>query len=86
LLESAALNVGLGAAFLQDALDASIYYRPNVLRYKADSQQLLEHGAGARVWWAVVDDFDTSLSADLLTGPDVDVLFVQAALAWRPRF
>ncbi len=86
LLESAALNVGLGAAFLQDALDASVYYRPNLLRYKADSQQLFEHGAGARVWWALIDDFDTSLSADLLTGPDVDVLFVQAALAWRPRF
>jgi hypothetical protein len=86
LLESAALNVGLGAAFLRDALDASVYYRPSVLRYKADSARLLEHGAGTRLWWAVSNTFDTSLSADVLMGPDVDVLFVQAALAWRPRF
>jgi len=86
LLESAALNVSVGAAFWQDRLDASVYYRPNVLRYRANSEQLLEHGTGARLWWAVFDDFDSSLSADLLTGPDVDVLFVQAALAWRPRF
>jgi hypothetical protein len=86
LLESAALDVGLGVAVLRDALDASVYYRPNVLRYKADSQPLLEHGTGARLWWAVFDGFDTSLSADLLTGPDVGVLFIQAAMAWRPRF
>jgi hypothetical protein len=63
-----------------------VYYRPSVLRYKANSEPLLEHGSGARVWWAVLDGFDTSVSADLLRGPDVDVLFVQAALAWRPRF
>ncbi|HTV21148.1 MAG TPA: hypothetical protein VMG12_20825, partial [Polyangiaceae bacterium] len=86
LLESAALEVGLGASLLRDALDASVYYRPNVLRYRANSEQLLEHGTGARLWWALFDGFDTSLSGDLLTGPDVDVLFVQAALAWRPRF
>lgn len=86
LLESAALSFGLGAAFWQDRLDASVYYRPSVLRYRANSEQLFEHGTGARVWWALFDDFDTSVSADLLSGPDVDVLFVQGALAWRPRF
>jgi hypothetical protein len=86
LLESVALELGLGASLGRDALDASIYYRPSVLRYKADSGRLFEHGAGARLWWALLDGFDTSVSADLLTGPDVDVLFVQAALAWRPRF
>jgi hypothetical protein len=86
LLESAALSFGLGAAFWQDRLDASVYYRPSVLRYRANSEQLLEHGTGARLWWALFDDFDTSVSADLLTGPDVDVLFLQGALAWRPRF
>jgi len=86
LLESAALQLGLGAALLDDRLDASAYYRPSVLRYRAGAGQLLEHGVGARVWWAAFGDFDTSVSADLLTGPDVDVLFLQAALAWRPRF
>lgn len=86
LLESAALNVGIGAAFLRDTVDAWLYYRPSVLRYRADAQQLFEHGTGARLWWALFDDFDTSVSADLLAGPDVDVLFIQAALAWRPRF
>lgn len=86
LLESAALNLGLGAALLEETLDASVYYRPNVLHYTATSQQLVEHGAGARLWWPLFDDFDTSLSADLLKGRDVDVLFVQTALAWRPTF
>jgi hypothetical protein len=86
LLESAALNVGLGAAFFEDSVDASLYYRPSVFHYKAGSDRLLEHGAGARLWWAVSDAFDTSVAADVATGPDVDVLFVQAAVAYRPRF
>jgi hypothetical protein len=86
LIESASLNVGLGAAFFQDTVDASLYYRPSVLYYKAGSERLLEHGAGARLWWAMTATLDTSLSADVLTGPDVDVAFVQAALAYRPRF
>jgi hypothetical protein len=86
LLESAALELGLGASLWRDAVDASVYYRPSLLRYKANSAPLLEHGTGARVGWALWGGFDTSVSADLLTGPDADVLFVQAALAWRPRF
>jgi hypothetical protein len=86
LLESAALELGLAAALWRDALDVSVYYRPSLLRYKANSEPLLEHGTGARLWWALFDGFDTSVSADLLTGPDADVLFVQTALAWRPRF
>lgn len=86
VVESAALSVGLGAGFLEDTLDASVYYRPSVLRYKANSEALLEHGAGARLWWAILGDFDASVSGDLVTGADIDVLFVQGALAWRPRF
>jgi hypothetical protein len=86
LLESAALELGLAAALWRDALDVSVYYRPSLLRYKANSEPLLEHGTGARLWWALFDGFDTSVSADLLTGPVADVLFVQTALAGRPRF
>lgn len=86
LLESAALELRVGAALMHDSFDASLYYRPNVLRYKANSEPLLEHGTGAGVWWAVFDGFDASAAVDLITGADVDVLFVQAALAWRPRF
>jgi hypothetical protein len=86
LLESAALSVGLGAAFLKDSIDASLYYRPSVSYYKAGSDRLLEHGVGTRLWWALTDALDTSVAADLLSGPDVNVLFVQAAVAYRPRF
>lgn len=86
LLETLALNVGVGAGFFEDALDASIYYRPSVLRYQASAEALFEHGTGARLWWSLFDDFDVSLSSDLISGADVDVLFVQGALAWRPRF
>jgi len=86
ILETLALNVGVGAGFFEDALDASVYYRPSVLRYQASAEALFEHGTGGRLWWAVFDDFDVSLSSDWITGVDVDVLFVQGALAWRPRF
>ncbi|HWO13048.1 MAG TPA: hypothetical protein VNN80_26290, partial [Polyangiaceae bacterium] len=86
LIQSASLNLGVGAGFLEDALDASVYYRPSVLRYEANSQALVEHGAGARLWWALLDELDASLSGDLVTGADVDVLLLQGALAWRPRF
>jgi hypothetical protein len=86
ILDTLALNVGVGAGFFEDALDASVYYRPSVLRYQASAEALFEHGTGARLWWALFGDFDASLSGDLITGADVDVLFVQGALAWRPRF
>jgi hypothetical protein len=86
ILDTMALNLGVGAAFMDDALDASVYYRPGVSRYQASAEAFFEHGAGARLWWALFGDFDASLSSDLITGADVDVLFVQGALAWRPRF
>lgn len=86
LIESAALNVGVGAALLQDTADVGVYYRPSLLRYAADSAALLEHGAGARLWWAAASTLDLSLSADLLQSPDAGVLLLQTTLAWRPRF
>lgn len=86
LIESAALNVGVGAALLQDTADVGVYYRPSVLRYVADSAELLEHGAGARLWWAAASTLDLSLSADVLQSRDVGVLLLQTTLAWRPRF
>jgi hypothetical protein len=85
LLESAALALGLGATFLEDSVDASLYYRPSVSYYKAGSDRLLEHGVGTRLWWELTEVLDTSVAADLLTGPDVNVLFVQVAVAYRPR-
>lgn len=86
LIESAALNVGVGAALLQDRADVGVYYRPSALRYLADSAELIEHGAGARVWWAAASTLDLSLSADLLQSRDTSVLWLQTTLAWRPRF
>jgi hypothetical protein len=86
LIESAALNLGVGASLFQDSADLSVYYRPSVLRYRADARELLEHGVGTRLWWAARSDLDLSLAADVLSGPDVDVLFLQTTLAWRPRF
>jgi hypothetical protein len=63
-----------------------VYYRPNVTRYRAGSRELLEHGAGTRWWWAATRELDLSLSADVLSSRDVDVLFLQTTLSWRPRF
>ncbi|HKO92582.1 MAG TPA: hypothetical protein VJU61_15610 [Polyangiaceae bacterium] len=86
LLESVALNVGLGVALLRDTADVGVYYRPSVLRYVADSAELVEHGAGARLWWAATSTLDLSASADVLHGQDASVLWLQTTLAWRPRF
>lgn len=86
LLESAALNLGVGVSLLEDSADLSLHYRPNVMRYRADAQEFLEHGVGTRLWWAANGELDLSLSADVLHSRDVEVLFLQTALAWRPRF
>lgn len=86
LIDSAALNVGIGAGLLEDTIDASVYYRPSVLRYEANAGTLFEHGAGARLWWALSGSVDASVAGDVVTSEDVDVVFVQGALAWRPRF
>lgn len=86
LLESAAADVGVGAEFFADELDVSLHYRPSVFRYRAERVEILEHGFGSRVWLALGRELDLSLSADLLTSPDADVMLLQSALAWRPRF
>jgi hypothetical protein len=86
VIESAAVNVGLGASLREDTADVAVYYRPNVMRYRAGSRELLEHGAGTRWWWAATRELDLSLSADVLSSRDVDVLFLQTTLSWRPRF
>ncbi|MET0410211.1 MAG: hypothetical protein ABW217_02895, partial [Polyangiaceae bacterium] len=66
LLQSAAVNVGIGAALFDDALDLAVYYRPAWLRYRAGGGELLEHGAGTRAWWGVRHDLDLNVSADLV--------------------
>ncbi|MET0410300.1 MAG: hypothetical protein ABW217_03340, partial [Polyangiaceae bacterium] len=86
LLQSAAVNVGTGAALFDDALDLAVYYRPALLRYRAGGGNLIEHGAGTRAWWGVRDDLDLNLAADLVTSADAEVLFLYGGLAWRPRF
>jgi len=86
LLESAALDVGLGVTSADDAADASLYYRPSVMRYRAGSEEFIEHGVGSRLWWAPSEVIDLTGSVDLLTGRDVDVLILQLGAAWRPRF
>lgn len=86
LLDSAALDVGLGAATREDSVDVSVYYRPSLMRYRAGPDEFIEHGLGTRLWWALSDVLDLNGSLDVLTGPDVDVFTLQLGAAWRPRF
>jgi hypothetical protein len=86
LLESTALDVGLGMTSANDAADASLYYRPSLMRYRAGSEEFVEHGVGSRLWWAPSEVIDLTGSVDLLTGRDVDVLILQLGAAWHPRF
>jgi hypothetical protein len=86
LLQSASVNIGAGTALLGDAADVAVYYRPSATRYRADAAAFLEHSLGTRVWWAVRHDLDLHLSADVVTSPSIDLLFLYSGLAWRPRF
>lgn len=86
LLESAALDVGVGAPSLDDMADVSLYYRPSLLRYRAGGDVLVEHGVGTRFWWAASPVLDLSGAAEILTGGDVDVLMLHVGAAYRPRF
>jgi hypothetical protein len=86
LLESAALDLGLGAATGDDVADVSLYYRPSLVRYRAGLDEFVEHGLGTRLWWALSDVLDLNGSLDLLTGRDADVFILQFGAAWRPRF
>lgn len=86
LLESAGLQLGAGGPLLTPDADLSVYYRPRLTRYRADGGTFLEQSVGVRLWWAPAQDVDLSLSADGLFGRDVDVAYLHASLAWRPRF
>ncbi len=86
LYESAALNIAPGSPFWDDSADLSVYYRPSWMRYRAERDGFVEHGFGARLWWAASSVFDLSGSADVLTGRDVDVVVFQLSAAYRPRF
>lgn len=86
LIEGAALDVGVGAPFADDTADVSMSYRPSLTRYRLASDTFLEHGLASRFWWAPAPTLDLTASIELVRGPDVDVLLLQLAAAWRPRF
>jgi len=86
LYQSAAINIGPGVPLGDESADVSLYYRPSWMRYRAELDGFVEHGFGARLWWALSPVLDMSGSADALVGRDVDVLMFQLGLAYRPRF
>ncbi|MBI3203219.1 MAG: hypothetical protein HYZ29_16895 [Myxococcales bacterium] len=86
LLQSAALLVSPGLAFLGGAGDASLRYRPALIRYRASTQVELEHALGGALWLAAGDQLELSLDADWVTGGDLEALLVQSALVWRAGF
>lgn len=86
LVESAALVIGLGAPLWGDMADVSLHYRSSLNRYRTGNDPFLEHSVGTRLWWAASSVLDLNGSAELLTGPDVDVLMLHVGAAYRPRF
>lgn len=86
LYESAAVNISPGMPLVDDTADVAIYYRPSWMRYRAELTGFVEHGFGARFWWAPSSVLDLSGSVDALVGRDVDVLIFQLSAAYRPRF
>lgn len=86
LLETAALLVSPGVTFMDGDADASLRYRPALIRYRASTEAVLEHSVGGALWVSPTRRLDVTLDADWVTGGDFDALIVQSALVWRTGF
>ncbi|MCP4604740.1 MAG: hypothetical protein GY847_30170 [Proteobacteria bacterium] len=80
-----ALPVAIGMPFLKDRLDLSVHYIPSINRYEADIEWFTDHSVGAALFALLGSGFDLSLFTDFVTGRDLDMIYVQIALTWRPE-
>ncbi len=78
--------LAVGAPLLSGTLDVTGRYRPALGRYRADDSSFLEHDIGTDVTAYIGDDISAMASGDYITSRDVNVIVVQGAMIWRPRF
>jgi hypothetical protein len=84
LMQSAAVNVGVGSLFAQDKLELSVRYRPALTRYTADEAAFVEQSLGGSLLLSLGANFQLSLTADAITGRDLHMLLLQSLIQWRP--
>lgn len=83
LYQSVNARVGLGVSSATGDVDADVYYRPAISRYRASNDSFVEHGVGVQVNAAMSDRWDLLLSGDAVMSQDVSVLLVQSQLNYR---
>jgi hypothetical protein len=84
LVQTMGAGLGLGTPLLHGLLDVSVHYRPTLMRYAVDDARFLQHTAGASIVVSPSPEVDVTLDADAVAGRDIDAIFVQTMLAWRP--
>ena len=86
LLQTAALTLSPGVTFWDGTADASVRYRPALVRYEASTEAFIEHAIGAGLSLEPTSSFDIALDGDYYTGRDLDALIVQLAMVWQAGF
>ncbi|HTM19381.1 MAG TPA: hypothetical protein VL172_02700, partial [Kofleriaceae bacterium] len=81
-LDWGALRLGAGAQ-LGDDLDATAYYRPALLQYRAALSTWVEHRAGGELTWARPGGLDLTATLEAVTGGDVDAVLLLWTATWR---
>ncbi|MBK9000851.1 MAG: hypothetical protein IPM35_34450 [Myxococcales bacterium] len=86
LLDTAALSISPGVPFMNGDGDASLRYRPALLRYRASTKAVVEHTVGGALSLSPSGSLDLTLDADFVTGGGFDAFIVQSAAVWRTGF
>lgn len=83
LYQSVNARVGLGVSLWSGALDANLYYRPAMSRYRASNDTFVEQGFGAQVTTVLSNAWELLVTGDVVASRDVSVLLVQSQLNYR---
>jgi len=83
LYQSVNARMGLGVSSASGDIDANVYYRPAISRYRASNDSFVEHGLGAQLLAALSTRWELALTGDAVTSRDVSVLLVQSQLNYR---
>jgi hypothetical protein len=85
LLRSAAATFSPAIELLDGRADLSVHYRPAVMRYVAEPSAFIEHDIGPSLWISPMPQMEIIASGDFITSRDLQVLFLQTVVVYRPR-
>lgn len=85
LLRTYGARLALGAWWLSQRGDLALHYQPQVARYGAERVRWLEHRTGASFHVAVLPTLRLGAQAEVVTGRDVDAIYLMSHATWAPR-